>query len=466
MRLVAGRVWLGGVWGLAVVLVITALVSALLAAQRPDAFAAAPHPNSASPTSTGDWSHYRYDLAGTGNNPLANINAGNVAQLTSRWTSGPLKVFASTPAIIGNTVYAINNKSLYAFDLSSGKALWHFDNIDNGYGAVLSSSVAVDPETHIAYYGTPDARVYAVDTRTHQGMWNVQLGDPAKGAFIWSSPLLANGKLYIGLASHNDEPCTFGAAFALDPATGSTVWRRPMAPAGALGGSVWSSISADPFQHTVLVTTGNPCEGTRVVAQEDAIVALNWDTGAVLWQYTALHDDSCDCDFGQGPTMFSLDGAEYVVAGSKYGMMYAVTPPAASGQPARLLWSTRITSAGYFGGAGIFEPPAYADGRVFVSGGPSLDGACSSTLWALDARTGTPIWRACTSGQVVGAAAVSGGVLFVPQTGAVVGYDTATGRVLWHAKITGATWGGVAVAGDTLLVGTVSGVLYCFALPR
>ncbi|MFI5271805.1 MAG: PQQ-binding-like beta-propeller repeat protein [Ktedonobacterales bacterium] len=460
------RGWSGGLWVVAVVLVVAALVSGVISALRPDASVASPATAlGGSAGTSGDWTQYRGDLAGTGNNPDASINTANVARLAPRWTFGPQRIFASTAAIVGGTVYAVNDKSLYAFDLKSGAALWHYDDIGNPYGAVLSSSVAVDPATHIAYYGTPDARVYAVNTITHQGVWNVQLGDPAHGAFIWSSPLLANGKLYIGLASHQDSPCILGAAFALDLATGAVDWRRDLAPAGTLGASVWSSISADATHHTLFVTTGNPCEQTRVIAQEDAIVGLDWDTGAVLWQYTALHDDSCDCDFGQGAAAFALDGGEYVVAGSKYGVVYAITPPAVSGQPARLMWSLRITGAGYLGGAGIYAPPAYADGRVFVAGGPTLDGACRGALWALDARTGAPLWRTCTAGQVVGAPAISGGVLFVPQSNVVVGYDVASGRTIWSAKIAGETWGGAAVAGSSLVVGTVSGSLYCFGLP-
>lgn len=456
-------VWGRALWVAAAALVVLALIGALTGALRSEA-ATATGAIGGTPAN-GDWTQYRYDLAGTGANPYASISTANIGRLALRWQSGPPGEFASTPAVVGNVVYAINNKSLYAFDLATGKVLWHFDNLPNAYGAVLSSSVAVDPATHMAYYGTPDARVYAVDTRNGRGVWNVQLGDPAHGAFIWSSPLLANGKLYIGLASHEDTPCVRGAAFALDPATGATIWRRDMTPANALGGSVWSSITAIPTAGQVIVTTSNPCERTQVQALEDSIVALDWNTGAVAWQYQALHNDSCDCDLGQGAVSYLLDGRQYVVAGGKYGVVYGLAPPTAAGGAPTLLWSTRITGAGYLSTAGIYQPPAYSDGRVFVAGGPTLDGVCRGALWALDARSGAPLWRVCTSGQVVAASAISHDVLFVAETGKLKGYDVATGRVVWSAPLGGPQWGGVAIAGDTVVVGSVQGVLRVYALP-
>lgn len=460
----AGReMWSRVTWATAAALVALALIGALSGALRSDA-ATATGAIGGVPAS-GDWTQYRYDLAGTGANPYAGISTANIGRLALRWQFGPLGEFASTPAIVGNVVYAINNKSLYAFDLTTGKALWHFDNLPNAYGAVLSSSVAVDPAAHMAYYGTPDARVYAVDTRDGHGVWNVQLGDPAHGAFIWSSPLLANGKLYIGLASHEDNPCIRGAAFALDPATGATIWRRDMVPAGELGGGVWSSLTAIPTAGQVIVTTANPCEGTKVPALEDAIVALDWNTGTPIWQYQALHNDSCDCDFGQGAVSYLLDGRQYVVAGNKYGVVYGVAPPASAGSAPRLVWSTRISGAGYLGTAGVYQPPTYSDGRVFVAGGPTLDGACRAALWALDARSGSPLWRVCTSGQVVAASAISHDVLFVAETGVLKGYDVATGRVVWSAPLGGPQWGGVAIVGNAVVVGSVQGMLRVYALP-
>ncbi|MGH2487577.1 MAG: PQQ-binding-like beta-propeller repeat protein [Ktedonobacterales bacterium] len=397
----------------------------------------------------------------------AGIDSSNVDALTARWSVQSAAPFSSTPAIVGNVIYTTNGKSLIAVDLQSGKTLWRFDDIPNSYGALLTSAVAVDPVTHAAYYGTPDARVYAVNTETHQEMWTVQLGDPAQGAFIWDSPLLVNGKLYIGLASHQDSPCVRGAAYALDPATGHIIWTHFTTPAGTIGGGIWSSIEADPSSRTVIITTGNPCPQGPSIAEDDSIIGLNWDTGARLWQFAAIEHDNCDCDFGQGAVVFVYNGKKYVVAGSKSGVEYAISPPATPDHAPTPLWSLRLTGAGYLGSGGVYQPPTYHDGLLFFDGGPTPDGVCPrAALWAVDAETGAPRWRHCMADQSVGPTALSNDILFASDTHSLKAYQAQSGKLLWETPIAGPLWGGIAIAHGTVVIGTVPGVLRAYTVPQ
>ncbi len=411
-----------------------------------------------------DWTQYRFDLAGTGVNPESSFSSKNASLLRPRWVDHHFQAFESTPAESNGIVYIANGNSLYAFDLLTGSQVWRFDDIPQ-HNATISSSVAVDPEAGLAYYGTPDARVYAVHTRDGTQAWMTQLGDPAHGAFIWSSPLVVNHRVYIGLASKQDSPCVRGGVFALDAATGHIVWKHYMVPAGRLGGSVWSSLIAVPGKAELIATTGNPCPAGPSDAQQDAIVALNWNTGATLWQYTAVGYDDCDCDFGEGAVDFTYQGREYVVAGNKNGTVYAVTPT--SHGTVALDWSKQITTPGFLGEGGIFEPPTYSNGLLFVAGGPPLDGSCQrGKLYALRPNSGAIVWSTCTSGQVVSPASATGDVLFVAQLDVLVAYQATTGRELWRAPQPGQAWGGVTIARQSVIVGTVSGALYCYSVPR
>ncbi len=416
-----------------------------------------------------DWTQYRYDVYGTGVNPEGRITSGNVAQLKARWTQSNVwgfHPFESTPAVFNGVVYITAGNSLHAVSLSTGKEVWHFDDLDQSY-ATINSSVAIDPASRIAYYGTPDARVYAVSLNTHRAVWTVQLGDPTTGAFIWSSPLLIHGMVYIGLASHDDNPCVRGGIFALSAATGAIAWTHYTAPDGTTGGGVWSSLSADPSNQEVIATIGNPCDfptgtspqGGTSTLEEDSIIAINWDTGATLWQYQAIAYDNCDCDFGEGAVIYTYQNTPYMVAGSKFGRVYALTPPSSPGDGPQLAWSRDISSADDFGSGGIFEPATYANGIVYVAGGPTLDGACSDgAVWALKADTGDVVWQQCTAGQVAGP------VLFVGQHNTLVAYDAQSGNVLWHAAQQGDVWGGVSIARGYVLVGTTAGNLYCYTM--
>ncbi len=410
-----------------------------------------------------DWSQYRFDVAGTGANPESQLDSSDVGSLAIRWHVGSDAAFESTPAIVNGIVYVTNGNSLYAYTLQHGALLWRFDAIPQQV-ATVSSSVAVDPTLHLAFYGNPDARLYAVDIRTGKGLWSALLSDQP-GAFIWSSPLVINGKVYVGIASHNDDPCVRGAIYALDEQTGVLDWTHYTVPQGALGGTVWSSLTANPALHELIATTGNPCLDYTPIAEEDSIVGLDWDTGATRWQYQALAYDDCDCDFGEGAVDVVYQGREYIVAGNKYGMVYALARAPSGGTPG-FVWQQRIATWGFVGQGGIFEPPTYGDGLVFVAGGPPVDGGeCpSGGLYAFHIESGDEAWHTCTAGQVVSPGALTGGVLFVAQQDALVAYDAATGQALQTLSQSGAHWGGVAIAHGYVVNGSVPGMLYCYSV--
>lgn len=455
---------------LALLVVMTSAFLVLNAARSPGQRVSATPPAGASPQATAtplppgkDWTQFRFDVKGTGENPEGLISPQNLNELARRWTTDLHSPFAAAPAIVHGVIYITHRDSLYAFDLHTGAQLWHYDGPKSGY-ALTSSAVAVDAATRRAYYGTPDAFLNAINIDTGKLFWRVKLGDTTQGADVWDSPLLVNGKLYIGVASHNDDPCVRGSILALNPATGKTIWVHYTAVAGVTGGGVWSSLTAIPSLKTLVATTGNPCNTTIDSYQEDSIVGLNWDTGATRWVYHAGQFPGCDCDFGQGAVNFVLGGKQYVVGGNKYGSVYALI---VTGSSARLAWSKRIatidsSSQHLYGG--IFQPPAYHDGRVFVAGGLTPDKSCSGSLWAYQAATGNALWHTCTKGRVFSAGAIAGGTYFVAQNGAIVGYEMTSGRVAWQASTKGGFYGGLAISNGHLVGGSISGILYCFAL--
>ncbi|HEU5441820.1 MAG TPA: PQQ-binding-like beta-propeller repeat protein [Ktedonobacterales bacterium] len=455
---------------LALLLVMVSAFLVLNAARSPGQRASATPSTAASPQASAtplppgkDWTQFRFDVNGTGENPEGLISSQNLNGLTRRWTTDLHSPFAAAPAIVKGVIYITHGDSLYAFDLHSGVQLWHYDGPKSGY-TLNSSAVAVDAAARRAYFGTPDALVKAINIDTGKLVWRAKLGDPAQGAHVWDSPLLVNGKLYIGLASHNDDPCVRGSVFALNPATGKTIWAHYTAAAGVTGGGVWSSLTAIPSLKTLVATTGNPCLTDVDSDQEDSIVGLNWDTGATRWVYHAGLFPGCDCDFGEGAVNFVLNGKQYVVGGNKYGSVYALV---VTGNSARLAWTKRIAtidsvSRNLYGG--IFQPPAYHDGIVFVAGGTTPDKSCSGSLWAFQATTGNALWHTCTKGRVFSAGAIAGGMYFVAQNGVIVGYEMTSGRVAWQASTKGGFYGGVAISNGHLVGGSISGILYCFAL--
>src|SRR5262249_1125699 len=231
--------------------------------------------------------------------------------------------------------------------------------------------------------------------------------------------------------------------FALDEATGTLLWSHNMVSAGSLGGGVAASLSALPAQREVIAITGSPClQGNPqgdITAQEDAFVALDWDTGETLRQYTALPGDFCHCGFRQGAVAITYRGQDYVMAGNGYGTVYALRPPANRSGPPRLLWTRHLSVTGPFKSGGIYAAPTYANGVVYLTGGPTPDGTCAQgVLQALRVTDGASIWRLCTLGQVTSASALTGTLLFVAQDNGLTAYNTATGKQVWSIAYRGA----------------------------
>jgi outer membrane protein assembly factor BamB len=220
-----------------------------------------PFPTPSELPSGNDWTQYRFDLKGTGVNPEDLLTTANAPQLTQRWTVNSKAAYESTPAVVNGLIYIANGRVLYAYDLRSGKVLWHYDGAAKGRGAI-NSSVAVDPTTHMAYFGTPDAYVYAVDIRTGTGVWSEQIGDSTKGGLhlelatccqwqgvYWlgleqRSALCARGRLRL---RHEDGQSGMGA---LHGASGQAWWRRLVVgdggyPAGRDHRNQWQ-----PLQYT------------------------------------------------------------------------------------------------------------------------------------------------------------------------------------------------------------------------
>ena len=130
----------------------------------------------------------------------------------------------------------------------------------------------------------------------------------------------------------------------------------------------------------------------------DAIIALDLETGKMIWSYQAtagdawngnclgkVYDKDCgpDHDFGTIPIIFKgASGRRLLGAGQKSGWFYAVDP-----QNGKLVWKTEVGPGGFLGG---IEFGSATDGeRVYaaISNHPkqgsvsALDGATGKILW-------------------------------------------------------------------------------------
>jgi outer membrane protein assembly factor BamB len=405
-----------------------------------------------------EWPMYQHDPARTGYAAASRVNVTNVTNLNQAWSYRTDGIVTGTPIVAGGMVYVGSwDGKMYALREADGSLVWSLateqvvSNCEATYG-IDSTAALVDGRL---YFGAANCSLYAVNAANGNVIWRTQLADASRGWHLWSSPLVFDGKIYVGLASSCDAPCIRGTVLCLSAADGSEVWRSYTAPEGSIGGGVWSSFAADPQRRLVYTVSGNFCEGTEDTLG-DSILAYNADSGDLAWHFKneARNRDVENLDFGATPVLFDVAGVPALAVGSKDGYSYAVRR-----DTGELLWATQVTDGS--GETGIIASATAAYGKIYF-GTRAADG--TGKLVALDQRLGQVVWEQPQPVAVYGAAAVANGVVFNGGgDGMLRAYDAETGALLWSAQ-RGAMWGGVSVTSDRIYVGSTDGSVYSFQL--
>ncbi len=114
------------------------------------------------------------------------------------------------PIVYNDMLYvsAIDDRTLYALDISDGDSIWKF-----GY-ASTEAAVAEG----VVYVGSGDGKVYALNAADGASIWNFTTpNDPNKGNVIDTTPVVSNGIVYIHSAD--------GFLFALNATDGTMLWK-------------------------------------------------------------------------------------------------------------------------------------------------------------------------------------------------------------------------------------------------
>jgi outer membrane protein assembly factor BamB len=340
-----------------------------------------------------------------------------------------------------------------------------------GAGFVDTATVAVDKATGqpMVYVGGANSVMFAMYASNLKVKWRSVIAVPSKVVsdyYQWSSPTVADGRIYIGTSSHCGKPQVPGGLVSFNQATGARIARFYSMRAPALGGSVWSS-AAVGGAGDVYISTGNPETKQGDPARSDAIVQLSPKTLRPLASFSVPRSQVIsDGDFGSSPTLFG----RYVGACNKNGIYYALDRV-----KLRLAWWKGV-GAPYNakGGFGRCVSAAAYDGkhlylgtnRVHV-GGRSYDGSITE----LDPATGRRIWVTGLPNAVLGTPSLDGaGVLavgtydFTATPNAVYLVNAATGRII-RTLLTGGTDFAQNVFADGRLFTANSTGVYSWGLP-
>jgi polyvinyl alcohol dehydrogenase (cytochrome) len=267
---------------------------------------------------------------------------------------------------------------------------------------------------------------------------------------------------------------------ALNAATGDQVWRtytitEESQPTkknkagtqmwGPSGAPIWTSAAIDPQRSVLYVTTGDNYSDPPS-ANSDAFMALDRNTGKVLWSrqmtpgdaYTSacrMPDKSnCpdvngpDVDFASSPILVTLaNGRRALVAGQKSGVVHAVDPD----RDGAVLWSTRIGKGGTLGGvqwgSAVDQSNIYVAlsdlGRISLpySTSSDVDSKTGGGMFALRLDTGERVWYTapadcgsrprCSPAQSAAVSAIPGIAFSGSEDGHLRGYAAADGKIVW-----------------------------------
>jgi polyvinyl alcohol dehydrogenase (cytochrome) len=437
------------------------------------------------------WSGWGLNTSNTRFQESAGIAARDVPRLKVKWTfafPGDLQSYSQVTLAGGRLFVGSWGGKVYSLDASRGCIHWFFDAGQGVRSAVSVGSIQT-PTGRIdaAFFGDATATVFALNAATGQLLWKVDVDDFPVGR-VSGSPTLHNGRLYVPIASGEEasgasptyECCRFrGSIVALDAATGKQLWKTYLVDEpkptkknavgvqlwGPSGVPVWASPAIDQKLNALYITTGNNYSDPTTT-QSDAFVALDLDSGRILWSvqmtekdaYTAAcrlpdktncaESNGPDLDFGASPILVELpNGRRALVAGQKSGVVHAIDPDARG----NVLWQTRIGQGGTMGGvqwgSAADRTTLYAGlsdiGRVMLtySNSTDADPKRGGGMFALNLADGKILWstpppgcgtrRRCSPAQSQAVTAIPGIAFSGSVDGHIRAYSASDGKIVW-----------------------------------
>jgi acido-empty-quinoprotein group A len=513
------------------------LLPGAMFAQGLDPAALLKQPPSTWPTYNGDYSGRRFS-------PLKQITSANVHNLSLAWAarfsaSGSATgiQIKSTPLLVNDVLYLTAPNNVWAADVRTGRELWHYQYPPNTGSTIGNRGVGM--YENWLFFETPDSQLVSLDAKTGKERWKVQIADPKLDYTSTVAPVVVGNHILVGIGGdHLDNP---GFMESHDPETGALQWKWWTTPrkgepgietwpdeyAAAHGtGQTWMPGTYDPELNLYYIGTGNP---NPVMAEKSrkgdnlytcSIVAINPDTGKMVWYYQVSPHDVHDWDAVETPVLIDgvIDGKprKLLAQASRNGYYFLLdrtngqhilTQPLldtlnwakglnAKGQPipdpAKFPTTDGVLVSPASGGATNWPSPSFdpETGLLYVGttktysmyyltdtderpegwgGLDSVVGGEGGALMAIDYKTGKPAWHHdWPSGTgVVSLLSTAGKLLFGSNGTYLVAFDPANGKILWHTSLTASPSAGpitYLIDGKQYLLVAAGDTLFTFTL--
>ncbi|MGK9145384.1 PQQ-binding-like beta-propeller repeat protein [Xanthomonas euvesicatoria] len=354
--------------------------------------------------------------------------------------ANPQARITSSPVIYGNRIYvgvssgdwgnlAANHTfsfrgSVVAVDLNTGKKVWQFYNVPEGYtGASVWGQVAIDPINRRLYFGTgnnynipqgvgnciSNARSYRGSELTVQDELNCMAPDNYVDSVI--SLNLDTGKLiWANRAQGYDAwnlSCIVAPTNGLCPNTQATNLTGPDYDFGGAGVQLFAVPRNGRLQQ--LVGAG----------QKSGIYwAFDAKTGAKVWS-TQVGPGGTTGGVEWGTAFDPYKSQIYVAINNNSNATYTLGPAnvqthnggswaALDAATGKIKWQVKVP------GVNPVNPTVPAGGQGSLTVSPNLlyAGSMAGNMVALDADTGATVWNYNASGSVISSPAIANGALY------------------------------------------------------
>jgi acido-empty-quinoprotein group A len=487
---------------------------------------------------TDSWPTYHGDYTGKHYSTLKQINMSNVKDLTLAWVyrantatqraiiggpanpaaaatgrgGAPARAFSikAAPLMVNGVLYLSSPDNAFAVDARTGQEIWHY--IWQARSAIGNRGVGMYGDW--LYMETPDNNVVSLLAATGKERWNKPIAPDKATNFSTSAPVIIRNHVILGVGG--DSGTSADWVESIDPETGDLQWKWNVTPrngdpelqtwpseeASLRGaGGPWQPPTYDPDLNLMYITTGNPTPSFNGLGREGAdlytcsLVAMNPDTGKIVWYYQISPHDTHDWDSTETPVLIDqpIDGKprKLLAIAERNGFYYlfdrtngklitlkpliesangykgldaqghmienkdaepsvggtiaspdsdgATNYPAPSFDPDTNLFYVNETYSYsiYYLVPDSKDPTGYGRGAEYHSG------LFSSVLRALDWKTGDVVWEhkyqeevGFPGGAYPGMLSTAGGLLFTGDpSGNFVAREARTGKNLWHAAL-------------------------------
>lgn len=275
-----------------------------------------------------NWLQWRGNYEGWGYSPLDQVTAENVKELVPVWSlSTGVMEGHQAPPMVNNGVMFVSTpqNQVIAVEAATGNELWRFrKEIPEELSQLHPTNRGVGLYGDRVYVTTTDACVVALEAQTGNEIWTKCIADWADGYYMTLSPLVAKGKVVVGVSG--GEYGVRGFIAALDAQSGDEVWKTYTVPGPGEpghetwrgedwktgGGSVWIQGSYDASNNLAYFGTGNggpwmPDTRPGDNLYTSSVVAVDLDTGKIKGHHQYHWNDAWDWDEVSAPVLVDVE---------------------------------------------------------------------------------------------------------------------------------------------------------------